>query len=74
MLSVQMEQRTLLGKPKDKIDNNEKSGIYEISCKDCDQKLEINEARYLNSDDAFGFSESKYHRGCIQLKRRTGID
>ncbi|KAJ8938129.1 hypothetical protein NQ318_004699 [Aromia moschata] len=30
--------QTLLGKPKDKIDNNEKSGIYEISCKDCDQK------------------------------------
>ncbi|KAJ8961534.1 hypothetical protein NQ318_014785, partial [Aromia moschata] len=29
---------TLLGNPKDKIDNNEKSGIYEISCKDCDQK------------------------------------
>ncbi|KAJ8941327.1 hypothetical protein NQ318_004771, partial [Aromia moschata] len=24
--------------PKDKIDNYEKSGIYEISCKDCDQK------------------------------------
>ncbi|KAJ8945974.1 hypothetical protein NQ318_017090 [Aromia moschata] len=30
--------RTLLGNPKDKINNNEKSGIYEISCKDCDQK------------------------------------
>ncbi|KAJ8951751.1 hypothetical protein NQ318_012602, partial [Aromia moschata] len=30
--------QTLLGNPKDKIDNNEKSGIYEISCKDCDQK------------------------------------
>ncbi|KAJ8962600.1 hypothetical protein NQ318_000993, partial [Aromia moschata] len=29
---------TLLGNPKDKIDINEKSGIYEISCKDCDQK------------------------------------
>ncbi|KAJ8946347.1 hypothetical protein NQ318_004237 [Aromia moschata] len=29
---------TLLGNPKDKINNNEKSGIYEISCKDCDQK------------------------------------
>ncbi|KAJ8962203.1 hypothetical protein NQ318_018172 [Aromia moschata] len=29
--------QTLLGNPKDKIDNNEKSGIYEISCKDCDQ-------------------------------------
>ncbi|KAJ8938057.1 hypothetical protein NQ318_014538 [Aromia moschata] len=28
----------LLGSPKDKIDNNEKSGIYEISCKDCDQR------------------------------------
>ncbi|KAJ8940907.1 hypothetical protein NQ318_017498 [Aromia moschata] len=28
----------LLDNPKDKIDNNEKSGIYEISCKDCDQK------------------------------------
>ncbi|KAJ8946229.1 hypothetical protein NQ318_013040 [Aromia moschata] len=28
---------TLLGNPKDKINNNEKSGIYEISCKDCDQ-------------------------------------
>ncbi|KAJ8942289.1 hypothetical protein NQ318_005607 [Aromia moschata] len=24
----------LLGNPKDKIDNNEKSGIYEISCKE----------------------------------------
>ncbi|KAJ8943152.1 hypothetical protein NQ318_022893, partial [Aromia moschata] len=24
--------------PKDKINNNEKSGIYEISCKDCNQK------------------------------------
>ncbi|KAJ8946038.1 hypothetical protein NQ318_023287 [Aromia moschata] len=30
--------QTLLGNPKDKINNNEKSGIYEISCKDCDQK------------------------------------
>ncbi|KAJ8963343.1 hypothetical protein NQ318_018815 [Aromia moschata] len=30
--------QTLLGNPKDKIDNNENSGIYEISCKDCDQK------------------------------------
>ncbi|KAJ8938030.1 hypothetical protein NQ318_003334 [Aromia moschata] len=30
--------QTLLGNPKDKIDNNEKSRIYEISCKDCDQK------------------------------------
>ncbi|KAJ8963457.1 hypothetical protein NQ318_018939 [Aromia moschata] len=30
--------QTLLGNPKDNIDNNEKSGIYEISCKDCDQK------------------------------------
>ncbi|KAJ8954527.1 hypothetical protein NQ318_000760, partial [Aromia moschata] len=29
---------TLLGNPKDKIDNNEKSGIYEISCNDYDQK------------------------------------
>ncbi|KAJ8951324.1 hypothetical protein NQ318_008228 [Aromia moschata] len=29
---------TLLGNPKDKIDINEKSGIYEISGKDCDQK------------------------------------
>ncbi|KAJ8933862.1 hypothetical protein NQ318_012433 [Aromia moschata] len=28
--------QTLLGNPKDKINNNEKSGIYEISCKDCD--------------------------------------
>ncbi|KAJ8947429.1 hypothetical protein NQ318_009635 [Aromia moschata] len=31
-------EATLLGNPKDKIDNNEKSGIYEISCKNCDQK------------------------------------
>ncbi|KAJ8948496.1 hypothetical protein NQ318_000033 [Aromia moschata] len=31
--------QTLLGNPKDKTDNNEKSGIYEISCKDCDQKM-----------------------------------
>ncbi|KAJ8956727.1 hypothetical protein NQ318_014082, partial [Aromia moschata] len=30
--------QTFLGNPKDKINNNEKSGIYEISCKDCDQK------------------------------------
>ncbi|KAJ8939515.1 hypothetical protein NQ318_022233 [Aromia moschata] len=30
--------QTLLGNPKYKIDNNEKSGIYEISCKYCDQK------------------------------------
>ncbi|KAJ8958500.1 hypothetical protein NQ318_002294 [Aromia moschata] len=30
--------QTLLGNPKDKINHNEKSGIYEISCKDCDQK------------------------------------
>ncbi|KAJ8932703.1 hypothetical protein NQ318_021222 [Aromia moschata] len=30
--------QTLLGNSKDKINNNEKSGIYEISCKDCDQK------------------------------------
>ncbi|KAJ8947424.1 hypothetical protein NQ318_009630 [Aromia moschata] len=30
--------RTLLGNPKDKIDNNETSGIYEIRCKPCDQK------------------------------------
>ncbi|KAJ8948492.1 hypothetical protein NQ318_000029, partial [Aromia moschata] len=29
---------TFLGNPKDEVDNNEKSGIYEISCKDCDQK------------------------------------
>ncbi|KAJ8946045.1 hypothetical protein NQ318_005523, partial [Aromia moschata] len=29
--------QTLLGNPKDKIDNNEKSGLYEISCKNCDQ-------------------------------------
>ncbi|KAJ8941391.1 hypothetical protein NQ318_011828 [Aromia moschata] len=32
------ELQMLLGNPKDKIDNNEKSGIYEISCKNCDQK------------------------------------
>ncbi|KAJ8932184.1 hypothetical protein NQ318_012343 [Aromia moschata] len=30
--------KTLLGNPKDKIDNNEKSGIYKISCKDCQIK------------------------------------
>ncbi|KAJ8954671.1 hypothetical protein NQ318_011362 [Aromia moschata] len=32
------KQQTLLGNLKDKVDNNEKSGIYEISCKDFDQK------------------------------------
>ncbi|KAJ8939624.1 hypothetical protein NQ318_010643 [Aromia moschata] len=31
--------QTLLGNPKDKINNNEKSGIYEISCKDCDKSI-----------------------------------
>ncbi|KAJ8937269.1 hypothetical protein NQ318_005667 [Aromia moschata] len=31
--------QTLLRKPKDKIGNKEKSGIYEISCKDCRQKF-----------------------------------
>lgn len=30
--------KQLLGNPKDKIGTNEKSGIYEISCIDCDQK------------------------------------
>ncbi|KAJ8942180.1 hypothetical protein NQ318_002853, partial [Aromia moschata] len=30
--------QTLLCNPKDNIDNNEKSGIYEINCKDSDQK------------------------------------
>ena len=28
----------LLGNPKDKIELNERSGIYEISCKDCNLK------------------------------------
>ncbi|KAJ8942119.1 hypothetical protein NQ318_000714 [Aromia moschata] len=32
---IAMKTGTLLGNPKDKIDNNEKSGIYEI-CKGCD--------------------------------------
>ncbi|KAJ8952665.1 hypothetical protein NQ318_020980 [Aromia moschata] len=36
--NMRERQWTLLGNPKDKINNNEKSGIYEISCKDCDQK------------------------------------
>ncbi|KAJ8958672.1 hypothetical protein NQ318_016397 [Aromia moschata] len=36
--SVHLIDKRFLGNPKDKLDNNEKSGIYEISCKDCDQK------------------------------------
>jgi hypothetical protein len=30
--------QSLLGNPKDKVNRNEKSGIYEINCKDCNQK------------------------------------
>jgi hypothetical protein len=30
--------QSLLGNPKDKVNRNEKSGIYEIDCKDCNQK------------------------------------
>jgi hypothetical protein len=30
--------QSLLGNPKDKVNRNEKSGIYEINCKDCNKK------------------------------------
>ncbi|KAJ8935627.1 hypothetical protein NQ318_009137 [Aromia moschata] len=42
---------TLLGNPKDKIDNNEKCEIYEIRCKDCDQK-----------QNNLGKNMEKYHK------------
>ncbi|KAJ8952917.1 hypothetical protein NQ318_006534 [Aromia moschata] len=42
--------KTLLGNPKDKIDNNEKSGIYEISYKDCDQKEYMYEVCKLSNE------------------------
>ncbi|KAJ8952395.1 hypothetical protein NQ318_014487 [Aromia moschata] len=40
--------QTLLGNPKDTINNNEKSGIYEISCKYCDQK-NVTNSRQLDA-------------------------
>ncbi|KAJ8961160.1 hypothetical protein NQ318_008840 [Aromia moschata] len=39
---------TFLGNPKDKIDNNEKSGIYEISRKDYDEK-NVTNSRQLDA-------------------------
>lgn len=36
--SSENKLQQILGNPKDKISINERSGIYEISCKDCDKK------------------------------------
>ncbi|KAJ8952561.1 hypothetical protein NQ318_006926, partial [Aromia moschata] len=54
--------QTLLGKPKDKINNNEKSGIYEISCKNCDQKYIGQTKRYILTRFKEHMAHLKYGR------------
>lgn len=52
--------RKLLGNPKDKVEQIEKSGIYEISCSDCDNK-------YVGQSRRPILKRFKEHLACLRL-------
>lgn len=51
-----------MGNPKNKLDNEEKSGIYKIGCKDCDKK-------YVRLTRSFVHTKFKEHMVHLQYSR-----
>ncbi|KAJ8960282.1 hypothetical protein NQ318_004007 [Aromia moschata] len=70
LLCVIAGKLTHLDNPKDKIDNNEKSGIYEIICKDCDENS-VRERNYPQRDSfGTGLSDAPKECGARGVTRR----